>query len=251
MPNVPPTISTATSPQTVLSLQRLYSSLSRPQQTLSPPYRLILPSIPTFATETLEQNTPSHPHSPIGIHPATLKGAYPSLAGVLYREDWSDFIEMTTPVVFDRVVIVDRGAAARAQVAGIWSSNNGLEVNPEIEKDWFEPVRQNLAGMVEAEVLANSGGKKQVVTYISNQRRLSGADSGRMGRLRDADHTALVEGLRGLGRNVKVNVVEEDLGWKERMAAVVGSTVRLVGFTGHRNVMLTNYILELDSASAL
>lgn len=154
---------------------------------------------------------------------------------------------MTTPVVFDRVVIVDRGAATRAQGAGIWSNNNGLDVNPEIEKDWFEPVRQNLAGMLEDEALASSGGKKQVVTYVSNQRRLSGADSGRVGRLRDEDHTALVEGLKGLGRNVKVNVVEEDMAWKERMAALVGSTVRLVGFAGYWKMLLTESILNLIS----
>lgn len=154
---------------------------------------------------------------------------------------------MTTPVVFDRVVIVDRGAATRAQTAGIWNGNNGLEVNPEIEKEWFEPIRQNLAGMVEAEALASSGGKKQVVTYVSNQRRLSGADRGRVGRLRDEDHTALVEGLKGLGRNVKVNVIEEDMGWKERMAALVGSTVCFIGFVGHQKTLLTSSILNLIS----
>lgn len=151
---------------------------------------------------------------------------------------------MTTPVVFDRVVIVDRGAANRAQGPGIWSNNNGLDVNPEIEKDWFEPVRQNLAGMLEDEALASSGGKKQVVTYVSNQRKLSGADSGRVGRLRDEDHTALVEGLKGLGRNVKVNVVEEDMPWKERMAALVGSTV-CIPFASHWKMFLTNSVLNL------
>lgn len=147
-----------------------------------------------------------------------------------------DFVEMVTPVVFDRVVLADRGAAARSSQPGaIWSGasfegegNAGADAG----KEWFEPIRQNLAGMLEDAALANAGGKRQVVTYISTQRALGGdSDSGRVGRLRDEDHRVLVEGLRGLGSGVKVNVVEAVAGageWKERMAAIVGSTVRFV-----------------------
>lgn len=204
---------------TLLSLQRLYSTLdvSSPLS-LSPPHRLLFPSIPTFVGPRPLPDAKSFPRkrSSIGVAPQTLKAAYPSLAGAQFTEDFDDFKSIGVPVLLDRVVIADRGAARRAGLAlGVpaWAPPfTALQA----AKDWFEPVRRTLA-----EYFDEDPGARVVVTYLSRQGGVDGE------RLRAADHDALLDALQKLGRTdgVKVHVVDENASWSERMRAIVQSTV--------------------------
>src|SRR6266404_4172090 len=111
----------ATDSHTLLSLQRLYSTLNiSSPQSLSPPHRVIFPAVRTFVDHSedplaLDETAPRHLSS-IGLAPETLKAAYPSLAGPLFTGDFDDFNELG-PVVLDRLVVADRGAARRAGLA--------------------------------------------------------------------------------------------------------------------------------------
>jgi len=197
---------------TLLSLQRLYSSLN----TSAPPSRLILPAMHTFSDTRPSDDDGSVPRqrSSVGVHPATLKAAYPSIAGPHFSEDFDDFIGLGTPVLLSRIVVVDRGASARASMTDAsWARIFASGPN-----DWFEPVRETLRaffGVGEGKV----PGKE--ITYLSRQ-----VDGPVMPA---ADHEKLVKELRKLG--AVVHVVDETTPWKDRMNAVVRSSV-IIGGTG-------------------
>src|SRR5712691_11188821 len=102
-----------TDSHTLLSLMRLYSTLNiSSPQSLSPPHRIFFPALPTFAEPAQEPDdeTPRI-RSNIGVAPETLKAAYPSLVGALFEHDYEDFSDIDMPVLLDRVVLSDRGAA--------------------------------------------------------------------------------------------------------------------------------------------
>jgi len=96
-----------TDSHTLLSLMRLYSTLNMSSpQSLSPPHRIIFPTISTFADlhpETADENIPRR-RANIGVAPETLKAAYPSLVGAQFAEDFVDFVNISMPVLLDRVV---------------------------------------------------------------------------------------------------------------------------------------------------
>ena len=212
----------STDSHTLISLQRLYSTLnSSSSQPLSPPHRLFFPAFPTFSDvlkDSKDDVTPRH-RAHIGVAPETLKAAYPSLAGPLYAGDFDDFVGLQAPLLFDRLVIADRGAARRTGLprdVPAWSMPFSALGAAE---DWFEPVRQTLAeyfGVAKAEDTAGA----RTVTYLARQKNLEGE------RLRAADHAALLSALAGLAKaGVTVHVIDETASWTERMRAVARSTV--------------------------
>jgi hypothetical protein len=209
-----------TDSHTLISLQRLYSTLnSSSPQLLSPPHRLCFPAFHTFSDileDKLDEITPRH-RSNIGVAPETLKAAYPSLAGPLYAGDFEDFFGLHAPLLFDRLVIADRGAARRTGLpldVPAWTLPfSALEA----AEDWFEPVRHTLA---EYFGVAENAAGARTVTYLSRQDGINGE------RLRAADHAALLAALAGLAKaGVTVHVIDEKASWTERMRAVAQSTV--------------------------
>ncbi|KAA1472566.1 hypothetical protein DENSPDRAFT_838882 [Dentipellis sp. KUC8613] len=223
----------STDARTILALQRLYSTLNDSSTPLSPPHRLVFPSVPTFSDKKPDPDDGAIPRrrSSVGIHPYTFKAAYPSLAGALFSEDYDDFVGMNTPVMFDRLVIADRGASARR--GGDWARPF---TDMQADVAWFEPARRAMEdALALGEAERGRAGLGKEVTYLVNQRGL-GLDAGvrPAGRLRDEDHKALLEALKGLRRSgVHVNVIEETTPWAERMRAVVRSAVTIGTFGDH------------------
>ncbi|KAF8260814.1 hypothetical protein EI94DRAFT_1789756 [Lactarius quietus] len=218
-----------TDAHTLISLQRLYSTLnSSSPQPLSPPHRLFFPAISTFADhvpDAIDQLTPRR-RSNIGVAPETLKAAYPSLAGPLFAGDFDDFVGIAAPLLLDRVVIADRGAARRALLAHnvpAWMPPfSGLEATV----DWFDPVRHTLAEYFG--VAEDTAASIRTVTYLARQDGLEGE------RLRAADHAALLAALGSLARSgVTVHVVDENSSWTQRMRAIAQSTIVLSVFGEH------------------
>jgi hypothetical protein len=221
-----------TDSHTLLSLMRLYSTLNiSSPQTLSPPHRICFPALPTFVDPTPEPDNESIPRirSNIGVAPETLKAAYPSLVGAQFEENFEDFIGIGMPVLLDRVVVSDRGAAQHSGLPGGMSAWSPPFTSLRASEDWFEPVRRPLAQLVLGEdesavsdSTATPTAGTHAVTYISRQ------DSTDSDRLLAADHDALLEGLQNLaGTGVKVFVVDENASWTERMRALAQSTVSL------------------------
>ena len=229
-----------TDSHTLLSLVRLYSTLNvSSPQSLSHPHRIVFPAISTFA-DTLPPAQLSDESIPrrranIGVTPETLKAAYPSLAGVQFAEDFADFIGIGMPVLLDRVVVSDRGAARNAGLPhGVpaWSPPfTALRAS----ENWFEPVRRMLVqyffGEDKSAVADSTMTSTHTVTYLSRQ---NGADGE---RLLASDHSALLNGLRNLAKTgVKVYILDENASWSERMRALVQSTVSpdLIGALSRR-----------------
>lgn len=211
----PPT----TDSHTLLSLQRLYSTLNNSSpQSLSPPHRLFFPALTTFTDRApnFDDETTPRQRANIGVAPETLKAAYPSLAGPLYAGDFSDFVGLGVPLLLDRVVIVDRGAARRNGIAPNEPAWTPAFTALGASEDWFEPVRHTLA---EYFGVAEDAGTR-TVTYLTQQDAVEGE------RLQAADHAALLDALARLARSgVTVHVVDEKASWTERMRAVAQSTV--------------------------
>ena len=111
-------------------------------------------------------------------------------------------------------VIVDRGASYRA---GGLTPGAHPWTRPFVElsapESWFAPVRSNMAEFFGLDAAA--GGSKVEVTYLSTQ--MEGP------AIRKEDYDALVRGLGKLG--AKVHVVNELTPWKERVAAILRSSV--------------------------
>lgn len=197
---------------TLLTLQLLQSRLNLSE----PPARLILPAVPTYSDPKPPDpydGTPPRQRSTVGVHPITLKAAYPRLAGTMFHEDFDDFVGLESPVLIERLVVVDRGASARAGQPDAPWARLFTSQRDAIRQDWFEGVRQTLwafLGMEEAKVT----GKE--VTYLSRQ--MEGP------RMSAKDHEALIKELKKLG--VTVHVVDETTPWLEHMSAVVRSSVR-------------------------
>jgi hypothetical protein len=216
---------------------RLYSTLNiTSPQSLSPPHRIYFPAIPTFSDPRprpeFDDESTLRQRSNIGVAPETVKAAYPSLAGVQFAEDFADFIGINMPVLLDRVVVSDRGAARHAGLPhgmAAWSPPfTGLRAS----EDWFEPVRRVLAEYFFGEnENAATGSTTHTITYLSRQNAPDGE------RLLATAHTALLDGLQNLARTgVKVYVLDEYASWTERMRALAQSTVSLqsVGALSYR-----------------
>jgi hypothetical protein len=210
---------------TLLSLWRTYVSLDpsidvQGRTTLQPPRRLFFPNIPYFTTALPDKR------SKTGVDELTSKAAFPTLS-LMYRDDWEDFAKMDIPFILERVVVADRGAAARA------SKTQPVFAPPfqdlEASKYWFEPVRRTVNGFLrvpEESQRAAAADTKPVVTYLSTQEKIVGP------RLSDEDHHELVGHLNTLHRTYgyEVNVVAADVGWAERMRFLVRSTVSDLSF---------------------
>jgi hypothetical protein len=143
----------------------------------------------------------------------------------MYREDWNDFAEMYIPFLLERVVVADRGAAARTRGSQPVFSPPFEDMGA--SKDWWEPVRRRVTGFLQ--IPDESSRKsaeaatimKPVVAYFSTQEKGSGP------KLRDEDHLQLVKALNDFHRSYghEVNVVPADARWTDRMRILVRSTV--------------------------
>jgi hypothetical protein len=210
-----------TDSHTLLSLQRLYSTLNiSSPQLLPPPHRLLFPSIPTFVDPRPRPDDETVPRqrSNIGISPQVLKAAYPSLVGAQFAEDFDDYVDIDVPFLLDRLVIADRSAARRAELhRGVpaWSQPF---IALRAREDWFEPMRRTLAEYFDEDT-STSG--THTITYLSRQAGVEGE------RLLATDHATLLDALQKVARTsgVKVHVVDENASWSERMHAIVQSTV--------------------------
>jgi hypothetical protein len=190
----------------------------------------MFPALPIFADPAREPDdeTPRI-RSNLGVAQETLKAAYPSLVGALFQHDFEDFSDIDMPVLLDRVVLSDRGAARHSGLSPGMSAWSPPFTSLRTSEDWFEPVRRLMAQLVlEEDESATPGSTAtpaagtHAVTYISRQ---GSADSE---RLLGADHEALLEGLQSLARTgVKVFVIDENESWMGRMRALAQSTVSL------------------------
>ncbi|KAG1823595.1 uncharacterized protein BJ212DRAFT_693220 [Suillus subaureus] len=212
---------------TLFSLWGIHSSLntSTSPDPFRPPRRLFFPNIPTYKGTQPDLNGPiiRRQRSDSGFHPYLPKAAFP-LLGLMYKEDWEDYALMKVPFVFERLVVADFGAAARSanDVPPFALPLVGLNAS----KEWWEPIRQNLAKFLHVNHRAqnlNSGQEKTVVTYISQQDATSGS------RLKRANHDALVNALETLheSNDFEVNIVSSESPWAERLSAVAQSNVVL------------------------
>ncbi|KAH9074183.1 hypothetical protein EDB83DRAFT_2549666 [Lactarius deliciosus] len=212
-----------TDSHTLISLQRLYSTLNTsPAQPLSPPHRLFFPAVSTFTDhpEPVDENIPRR-RSNIGVAQETLKAAYPSLAGPLHAGDFDDFVGIGAPLLLDRLVVADRGAARRAGLPHDVPAWAPMFAALEAAEDWFDPRAAHACP-------EDTAAGTRTVTYLARQDGLEGE------RLRAADHAALLDALAGLaGTGVTVHVVDEKASWTERMRAVAQSTIVLSVFGDH------------------
>lgn len=156
-----------------------------------------------------------------GVDELAAKAAFPFLS-LWYSDDWDDLSRMHIPYVLERVVVADRGVAARA-------SGNSPVFSPPFEDltpqsaHWWEPIRQNMVNFAQGPdgKKAVTAVVKPVVTYLSTQEKGAGP------RLRDEDHRSLVLNLKKMGKQhgYEVNVVPATAKWADRMRVLVRSTV--------------------------
>ncbi|EIN08442.1 hypothetical protein PUNSTDRAFT_144033 [Punctularia strigosozonata HHB-11173 SS5] len=225
------------------------------------PLRLLHPSVHFYADPTPDVDIhnpgwdflPPRVLSYTGISPATRLAAFPSL-GLMMKEDWEDFVGMDVPFVLERLVVADRGAAYRhlpddVGEAGVAfervladASSSRLQQQQHQGQEgkgaWWAPARDTLLlnmGL-DPETLAG-GTRKPVVTYVSarsfdpEQERWDDRADDRW-FVREEDEKALVDRLRRQGGwDVRVVNVGGRTGWRERMTAVVHSSV-IVGAHG-------------------
>ena len=155
-----------------------------------------------------------------GFHPMLAKAALPTL-GLMYAEDWADYVLLRSPFLLKRVVVADLGAARRARGDVPPFAVPLLEL--EASKDWWEPIRRGVARVLnvpeEPPKKVWLGKQKTVVTYLDRQGAVHGP------KLRTSDHEALVKALRELGGGFQVYVVSTKASWAERMRAIAQSTV--------------------------
>lgn len=170
--------------------------------------------------------------SKTGVDELAAKAAFPTLA-LTYRDDWEDYARMQIPFVLERVVIADRGAAARA----VTSESNQPVFSPPFDNfkasdHWWEPIRRLMLGSLRvteerdresSSLVKAQAAVKPVITYFSTQEKGTGP------RLSESDHNALVEALKSFKKQsgFEVNVVPANARWSERMKLLVRSTVSI------------------------
>ncbi|KAH0835907.1 hypothetical protein J3R83DRAFT_9802 [Lanmaoa asiatica] len=214
---------------TLFSLWRTYSALntfvSPDALTLPPPRRVFYPNLPTFVGKQPDTDAPDvvRRRSASGFHPFLAKAAFPTL-GLMYTEDWADYALLHVPFLMKRVVVADQGAARRER-ADVPPFAVPL-VELVAAKEWWEPIRRNVARFLAvAEQAPKKAQSQMVVTYLSRQ------DAARGPKLREADHEALIKGLEELGSGYTVHVVSSEASWVERMTVIAQSTI-VIGVYG-------------------
>jgi hypothetical protein len=202
-------------------LDRTIDDLGRTQ--LPPPQRLIFPHNRFFT----DANPPFGDHwirrrrVDTGFHPYLAKAAFPHLT-VQYFEDWEDYQQMEVPFVFERMVVADRGIAAKEVKEGEppYSPTSLLDLSD----NWWEPVRKSVAQFLDEYEYSSKA--KKVLTYLHSQ-------SEQGSKLSGEDHRALVKALEKLayksGYELHIASTEtSETDWVERMGAVVKSSVRFL-----------------------
>lgn len=212
---------------TLFSMWRAYSSLdplitSDGHTRLAPPHRLLFPHSRFFTDpdpEDFDAYTIRRRRLDTGFHPYTLKAAFPQLS-VEFYEDWDDLAKFETPFVFERILILDSQAAQRSVGYGLPAFAVAFGLDASVS--WWEPIRRNMALFLEEYQVSSAA--KPVVTYLHSQSERKGL------KLSNADHEALINGLQSLSRSYgyELHVVSSDTSdtsWRERMTAIVRSSV--------------------------
>lgn len=215
---------------TLFALWRTYSSLDQTiddsgRTKLPPPQRLIFPHNRFFT----DANPPFGDHwirrrrADTGFHPYLAKAAFPHLT-VQYFEDWEDYQQMEVPFVYERVVLADRGIAAKEVKEGEppYSPTSLLDLSD----NWWEPVRKSVAQFLDG--YEYNPKAKKVLTYLHSQ-------SEQEPKLSSEAHRALVKALEKLaykyGYELHIASTETaETDWVERMGAVVKSSVRISNY---------------------
>lgn len=208
---------------TLFALWRIYSSLdpminATGETTLPQPHRLFFPHNYFFtdADPEPEQYLAHRRRFDTGFHPYTAKAAFPQLAIQDY-EDWKDYMRMSIPFVFEKLVVADRQAAQKSLNASMpaFASTQSLDVS----SHWWEPIRRNLVRFLEV-----TSSSKPVATYIHSQSEPEGL------KLSAQDHEALVSALMSMGKKYRyeIRVVSSqtsETDWQERMSEIAKSSV--------------------------
>ncbi|KAJ6570957.1 hypothetical protein DFH09DRAFT_916709 [Mycena vulgaris] len=127
-----------------------------------------------------------------------IRSAFPG-AAIEQADYWDALKKIGTTVQFERVMLVNRNAAQKHPLWGVWFKMIAGAMNVTAPKDFWAPVRESLWARILPYTLVPNvlhspkdvdEGVLPVVTYM---RHGSGS-----GRLVTADHDALVAALRGL-----------------------------------------------------
>lgn len=157
---------------------------------------------------------------------------FPS-SGVGFKEDWNDYVTVNRAFVFETVVLVDRGAAARNtklsteanQAMAYLEVGSPLASFRLINDAWWDFWRKRMAKMVGVDAVSWHGESvssvSPVITYISRQEKtVSWLDEG--------DHQRLVDQLEKLrtGHGYEVNIVDStSISFLERVRLALRTTV--------------------------
>jgi len=192
------------------------TKLPQPQRLIFPHNRFFTDANPPFDEHWIRRR-----RADTGFHPYLAKAAFPHLA-VQFFEDWEDYQKMQVPFVFERVVVADRGIAAKEAKEGEppYSPTSLLDLSDH----WWEPVRKSVAQFLDGYEYRSKA--KKVVTYLHSQ-------SEQGGKLSDQDHQALVKALEKLAykHSYELHIASAETAeteWVERMGAVVKSSVRIL-----------------------
>jgi hypothetical protein len=193
------------------------------ETTLPQPHRLLFPHNRFFtdANPTPEQYLARRRRFATGFHPYTAKAAFPQLVIQDY-EDWKDYMRMSVPFVFEKLVVADRQAARKSLNDSVPAFVSTLSVD--VSPHWWEPIRRNLVRFLEVTLP-----HQPVVTYIHTQSEPEGL------KLSDQNHEVLVSALLSMGKKYgyEIRIVSSQTTWQERMSEIAKSSVRRMFYPTH------------------
>ncbi|KAJ4001921.1 hypothetical protein F5050DRAFT_1559619 [Lentinula boryana] len=200
---------------------RTYASLGGGHK-LPPPTRVLFPNLDS-----------AHWRDYANMNQLFMRSLLPSTQ-MLFSHDWYDWVSLSIPILFPRVLIADRSAAMPAYNYQRFQRTAavpfGLLIpHGEERGDWWSPVRDAIrafAGLDDDSATART--TRPVVTYLSRQ------DWNRR-KLKTEDHERLVAELRKLEVELGIEVIvvsAENLSRWEQIRLVGRSTI-LIGVHGN------------------
>ncbi|KAL0573703.1 hypothetical protein V5O48_008246 [Marasmius crinis-equi] len=209
------------------------SSKARPN-TVAPPARLIYPNLPAFSDskdgidEDEKGHFPPRRRSETGYHPYTLKAAFPSLSGVIYKEDWKDYVRIGLKErtrankpgwVFERVVVA-RGSSS----VGFASPGEVFRTDP--DEGWLDQPRMNMEGFlglgVQGGAPRKAGAPGWGNSLMAKRKRKTVAVL--LGSTRPQGTEQLLSRLEG-DTNIETHILDLSSSWAHRMRAVTGTQI--------------------------
>jgi hypothetical protein len=196
-------------------------SIASGQTSLPPPLRILFPQIHTYTIQILEGDPPpvAPERSYIGIDRLLLKAVLPATA-LESMEDWRDYAEIINPFVFERLIVMDRGAAARAVTGHDLQAWEGAYKATNAGDAWLTPLRENLLGHLG---LNDHEGKK-VLTYLSSAPHNSTYSAAKLDESSGDEFFQALEKM-SKSQGYELHVIDEAASWNERMRSVARSSV--------------------------